>query len=119
MIIQLGLYHTALGDEVAAAESYRKALFIDDDDVAATIHLCRLYLSHKTPEADKVDLAAGLLDQLTRGPGWDSPEAWYYLARACSLQQRKERERECLAFALALSERRGIRDVGAALGWCL
>lgn len=117
--MQLGLYYMALGNDTLAADSFRKALFIDVDDVAATVHLCRLYLSPKTPEADKVDLAAGLLDQLTRGPGWDSAEAWYYLARAYSLQQRKERARECLAFALALSERRGIRDLGTAVGWCL
>lgn len=109
----------ALGNDTLAADSFRKALFIDVDNVAASVHLCRLYLASKSPDPDKVDLAAGLLDQLTRGPGWDSPEAWYYLARACSFQRRKERERECLAFALALSERRGMRDMGTALGWCL
>lgn len=66
-----------------------------------------------------IDLAAGMLESLTRGTGWDVPEAWYLLAKAYKLQGRRERERECLAFALELSEKRGVRDIGNAIGWCL
>jgi hypothetical protein len=46
------------------------------------------------------------------------PEAWYFLAKAYGMQGRKEKERECLSYALGLSERRGVRDIGAAVGWC-
>ena len=46
------------------------------------------------------------------------PEAWYYLAKAYGLQGRKEKEKEILKLALELSERRGVRDIGSALGWC-
>ena len=74
----------------------------------------------RTPtHRDKVDLSAGLLRYITRFRGWDVPEAWYYLAKAYGLQGRKDEERECLVVALALSERRCIRDVGRAVGWCL
>jgi len=66
-----------------------------------------------------VDLAAGMLTQLTATRGWDVPEAWYYLARAYGMQGRKEKERETLKIALELSEKRGVREIGSALGLCL
>ncbi|EKM51123.1 uncharacterized protein PHACADRAFT_263113 [Phanerochaete carnosa HHB-10118-sp] len=125
--VQLGLYHAALGDDFRAADAFRKALFIHPNDVSATIYLCRIYLStprhsldgHCDVDMENVDLAAGLLSDLTRGAGWDVPEAWYFLARAYKLQDRRDRERECLNFALTLSRTRGVRDPTVAVGWCL
>ncbi|CCM03055.1 uncharacterized protein FIBRA_05174 [Fibroporia radiculosa] len=126
--VWLGLYYMALNDERRALEAFKKALFISPDDVSATVHLCRLYLisSSKSGEdkaacldRDSVDLAVGLLSDLTRGAGWDVPEAWYFLAKQYGLQGRKDRERECLSFALTLSETRSLRDIGVAVGWCL
>lgn len=70
-------------------------------------------------DRDNVDLAAGFLSDLTRGVGWDVAEAWYFLAKLYRLQGRKDRERECLSFALKLSEARSARDIGVAVGWCL
>lgn len=60
-----------------------------------------------------------MLIHLTRGAGWDVPEAWYFLAKAYNIQGRKDRERDSLKFALELSEKRGVRDIGSAVGWCL
>ncbi|KAF8066830.1 hypothetical protein FPV67DRAFT_1768536 [Lyophyllum atratum] len=126
--VQLGLYYVALGRQQPAIEAFQKALFIDPDDVPASVHLSRLHLTMHEVKAEKVsssapsanvDLAAGVLGHLTRGQGWDVPEAWYYLAKAYGMQGRKKRERECLDFALALSESRGIREVGTAVGWCI
>lgn len=57
-----------------------------------------------------------MLEELTRGPGWDVAEAWYLLAKAYHMQGRDDRERDCLVFALGLAEFRGIRDVGTAIG---
>ncbi|KAJ7749067.1 hypothetical protein DFH07DRAFT_829576 [Mycena maculata] len=125
--VQLGLYHVALGQPQHAIDAFQKALFIDPDDVSASVHICRLYL---TPEGSSrtavdetdstnVDLVAGMLAHLTRGPGWDVPEAWYFLAKAYGMQDRKDRERECLSLALQLSEQRGVRDVASAIGWCI
>ena len=141
-------------------DTFQKALFVCPDDVAATVHLSRLYLdpdlnaclhsstnqssttkpattttSSSSSEGEPtttdysnpstpllsdsdVDLAAGMLSYLTKGKGWNVPEAWYYLAKAYGLQGRKEKEKETLSLALELSERRGVRDIGSALGWC-
>ena len=137
-------------------DTLRKALFICPDDIAATVHLSRLYLdpdlnaclhsstnqsaNTKTTTTKSsseggptttdssnpssllynsdVDLAAGMLSYLTKGKGWNVPEAWYYLAKAYGLQGRKEKEKEILSLALGLSERRSVRDIGSVLGWC-
>ncbi|KAF8630555.1 hypothetical protein AX17_005367 [Amanita inopinata Kibby_2008] len=129
--VQLGLYHAALGQRQHAIDALQKALFISSEDISATVHLARLYLMSEaaTPGDDSgsrgkvrqgdIDLAAGLLSHLTRGTAWDVPEAWYYLAKAYGLQGQKDRERECLAFALELSAHRGVREISAAIGWCI
>lgn len=88
------------------------------------IHLSHIYLTSQSPSLRSptygaVDLATGMLESLTHGTGWDIPEAWYLLAKAYGMQGRKGRERECLTYALSLSEVRGIRDTGSAVGWCL
>jgi tetratricopeptide (TPR) repeat protein len=130
----LGLYYAALGKTTEAVASFHKALFIQPEHVPAFVHLTQQYLtsvptrsknasadnaSEQSPSRDKIDLAAGLLSNLTRGAGWDVPEAWYFLARARGLQGKRDRERECLDFALALVEGRGVRDIKTAIGWCL
>ncbi|KAF8198379.1 hypothetical protein K438DRAFT_1718023 [Mycena galopus ATCC 62051] len=125
--VQLGLYYVALGHTQHAIDAFQKALFINPDDVSASVHMCRLYLtpegSSRTAEDEvdpnNVDLVAGMLAHLTRGPGWDVPEAWYFLAKAYGMQDRKDRERECLSLALQLSEQRGVREVASAVGWCI
>lgn len=120
--VQFGLYHHALGHDRQAAQAFQQALFISPDDVSAAVHISRLHLDAGTDgEVDmgKVDLTAGLLGYITRSRGWNVPEAWYYLAKAYGLQGRKDQERECLMRALKLTERRCIRDIGLAVGWCL
>ncbi|TFK51537.1 hypothetical protein OE88DRAFT_1659604 [Heliocybe sulcata] len=129
--VQLGLYYMALNHPRRAKEAFQKALFISTDDIPAIIHLSQLYLTqpgaslsptspHKDkPDPDSVDLAAGMLSDLTRGPAWDIPEAWYFLAKAYNLQGRKDREKDCLTFALGLAATRGVRNIGSAVGWCL
>lgn len=127
-LLQLGLYYVALRRQQHAMDAFQKALFIDPDDVSASVHLARLYLTIHAEENSVaggkpcsvgVDLAAGMLSHLTQGNGWDVPEAWYFLGKAYSVQGRKEKERECLDLALKLSENRGIREIGAAIGWCI
>ncbi|KAI0052228.1 TPR-like protein [Auriscalpium vulgare] len=127
--VQLGLYYMALGHNHRAIQAFNKALFIAPDSIPATIHLSQVYLSLTTPgapsavdahkDADNVDLAAGLLSDLTRGCGWDCAEAWYFLGKANGMRGLRDRERECLTFALGLSEGRALRDVGTAVGWCI
>lgn len=127
-LLQLGLYYIAHDKQEHAIDAYQKALFINPDDVSASVHLARLFLARHEAQAglsseigssNHVDLAAGILSHLTRANGWHVPEAWYYLAKAYGMQGRKKRERECLDFALLLSASRGIREIGAAVGWCM
>ncbi|KAJ3897106.1 hypothetical protein F5879DRAFT_814219, partial [Lentinula edodes] len=98
------------------------------DDVAAFVHLARLYLfpdksSHKKfrekaiPE--NVNLVAGFLAHLTQDAGWDVPEPWYPPAKAYGMQGHKEQERNCLTLAQKLSKNRGVRSLRAALELCL
>lgn len=134
--VQLGLYFAALSEDSKAIEAFQKALFVSIDDCSATLHMARQYLamaqddppspSLTDPDFDwskaikgYIDMAAGLLENLTKRNGWDVTEAWYFLAKAYGLQGRRERERECLVYALGLAETRGVRDVGVAIGWCL
>ena len=135
---QLALYYSTLGHHQHAISTLQKALFIDPDDVPATVHLARLYLTPcgasldgPSPDVDgkagaesqshseEVDLACGLLTQVSHGRGWDVPEVWYYLAKAYGMQGRKDKEGEALEKALRLSEERGVREVSAALWLCI
>ncbi|KIL58581.1 hypothetical protein M378DRAFT_86295 [Amanita muscaria Koide BX008] len=121
--VQLALYYLALGQRQHALDALQKALFVSSEDVSATVHLARLHLmpegSASEVKQEDIDLAAGLLSHLTRGVAWDVPEAWYFLAKAYGMQGRRDRERECLAFALELSEHRGVREISSAIGWCI
>ena len=121
---KLGLYYYALGDEQKALQALHKALFIAPEHVSAIIHICKIYLSPPSPgvdelDPDRVELAAGLLSDLTNGDGWDVPEAWYYLAKAAKMQGRIEKERECLIHALRLAEVTRVREISDAVGWSL
>ncbi|KIY44641.1 hypothetical protein FISHEDRAFT_50937 [Fistulina hepatica ATCC 64428] len=124
--VQLGLYYLALDKVPHAIDALQKALFVAPDDVEASIHLCRIYLDDKTLNltentvtSDNVDLAAGILSRLTKAPAWDVPEAWFFLARAYTLQGRKDRAQECLKLALTLAKHRGVREISKAIGWCI
>ncbi|KAI9464782.1 hypothetical protein F5148DRAFT_1276411 [Russula earlei] len=120
--VQLGLYHTALGHPDRAVQAFNKALFIFPDSIPATVHLSQAYLAlakEGASEVDNIDLVAGILSDLTQGPGWDVPEAWYFLGKAHGMRGMRDRERECLGFALGLAEGRPLRDFGEAVGWCL
>ena len=128
-LAQFGLYHYVLNHDRQAIEAFQKALFMSPDDVSAAVHMCRIYLTPRSssrssesgvdPDPDKVDMSAGLLGYMSRGPGWDIPEVWYFLSKAYGLRGQKDKQLECLTTALSLSENRCIRDLGRAVGWCL
>ncbi|KZO97334.1 hypothetical protein CALVIDRAFT_563124 [Calocera viscosa TUFC12733] len=112
--VQLGLYFAAMENPRLAIESFHKALVIDPDHVPASVHLAQQYLA-----IESADLASGLLMAITQGSGWDVAEAWYFLAKACEKLGRRERERECLVYALRLEESKPIRPLGKAVPRCL
>jgi predicted Zn-dependent protease len=113
-------------DEAKALQAINKALFITPENTSAIIQLCKIYLSANSNapgsgelDPDRVDLAAGMLSDLTDGDGWDVPEAWYFLAKAYKMQGRCGKERECLSTALMLSETTRVRRLSDAVGWSL
>ena len=113
-----------MGDEQKALQALHKALFIEPEHVSAIIHISKIYLSPSCAsvegfDPDRVELAAGLLNDLTNGDGWDVPEAWYYLAKAAKMQGRVEKERESLIYALRLAEATRVREISDAVGWSL
>ncbi|KAF8321266.1 hypothetical protein DL93DRAFT_1629420 [Clavulina sp. PMI_390] len=131
--VQYALYLSAIHEHDQATESLGKALMIDADNTAATVHLAQLFLtpssnvslldpagSEESVRREAIDMAAGMLDSFTRrAVGWNIPEAWYFLAKAVGLQGRKEKQRECLAMALKLEEGRPVRSLALALPACL
>jgi hypothetical protein len=104
-----------------AIAAFLKGLVYHPGDLSCLVHLARLYLV-TPPLSSNGDLAHGLLHAVTQGPqGWDSAEAWFFLAKACERQDggtgaRAGRRQECLAFAAKLEEGRTARHVGIALG---
>lgn len=113
------MYHLVKSDVAAARTSLHKALSFSLDHSSALVILSKLYL-HDCKTTDPVSLskqlpfAEGILETLTKRQGWDSPEAWFELSRCFQLKgdvggRRKEREKECLVWALQLEETRSVR----------
>ncbi|KZV70944.1 TPR-like protein [Peniophora sp. CONT] len=128
--VQLGLSAFAQGQRGRAVQALNKALFIHPSHVGASVHLAQVYLSPFPAQGtsaselggeakDDVDLAVGILSDLTKGEAWDVPEAWLLLARGHKARGEGERERECLGCALGLVRGRGVRDLRGAVGVCL
>ncbi|ORY62875.1 hypothetical protein BCR35DRAFT_334838 [Leucosporidium creatinivorum] len=117
--VQLALYHTAQSDLSIARTCLAKSLSFVPDHSPALVLLSRLYLTEATTTPSgltkKLPFAEGILETLTKRQGWDSPEAWFELSRCFKLApgvegRRKERERECLVWALQLEETRAVRE---------
>lgn len=96
-----------------ALKAFTKSLLLLPDYPAAVVSLSKLYL---TEGGKNIELAHNLLNQLTQDKGWDSAEAWYYLARVCEAQGgRAGRVRECLEFALGLERSKCCRRLADAV----
>lgn len=110
--IQLGLYHSASNPQniEAAVAAFTKAILLRPRQPSGLIRLSKLYI-----QTGQVELAHSFLNQVTQDNGWDLPEAWVLLARACKAQGRIARERECLEYALALEKSRTVRGLRDAV----
>ncbi|KAJ9108884.1 hypothetical protein QFC21_000205 [Naganishia friedmannii] len=105
--VQLGLYHQTMGDLPLSLETLTKAHALDPDSPQAVVRLAETYIQSK-----EFDMAHGLLNSFTQGKGWDVPEAWYFLAKACEGQRgRHARVRECLLYALELEKGKACRPL--------
>lgn len=89
-----------------ASDSFEKALVLDPDHIPSRVaKATRLF------ESDQVDLAEGLLEQITLGLGWDSAEAWYQHAKLNVNEGALNRAKTCFLFALELNDTEPIRSL--------
>ncbi|CAG8783024.1 13070_t:CDS:2, partial [Acaulospora morrowiae] len=102
---QFGLLLFAQGQLSDAITSFHKALAIDDQHVPTLVHLARTYL-----ETDNLEMAEGLLEEVTKGIGWDCAEAWLLLGKIYKDTNRAKRSKECLWYALSLEETNPVRS---------
>ncbi|KAI9307106.1 hypothetical protein BJ944DRAFT_198193 [Cunninghamella echinulata] len=95
------LYDTAL-------DAFKKALAIQPNHVPTHVDMAKAWIEHK--ETPQWELAEALLDNTTKSLGWDNEEAWYLLALAHRHRKSLERSKECLLYALQLSETKPLRS---------
>ncbi|GAA5895475.1 hypothetical protein JCM5296_006778 [Sporobolomyces johnsonii] len=135
---QLAQLHIARGETARARVVLQKAFTFDVDHLPSLVLFSRLYLTPPPPppspspsSADsappsplsdpsswvhrQLPFAEALLDTLTKRRGWDSPEAWFELSRCYKHTARRDKEKECLVWALQLEETRSVRSLGRAL----
>lgn len=114
------MYYLAKSNLQQAQTCLHKSLSFELDHPPALVLLSKLYLTGCKPGdtrqvlSKQLPFAEGILETLTKRQGWDAPEAWFELSKCFQLQQdasgrRKERERECLVWALQLEETRSVR----------
>ncbi|KAG9298511.1 hypothetical protein G9A89_016508 [Geosiphon pyriformis] len=101
---QLGLYHFCQSNYPLAITSFHKALSLDTLHVPSLVHLGRTYLI-----MGEIELGKGVLESITKGNGWDCPEAWFYLGKACEATNRIQQTKDCFWHALALEETKPVR----------
>ena len=116
LVIQYGLYLVVASppekepQQERAMLSMQKALSISTDDVHTVLTIAKIHLDN-----GEVAMAEGFLDVATQSNAWDSPEAWFLLAKVYEQTRRAKRARECLVYALGLEETRPIRELRATL----
>lgn len=120
--------HIAKGETREARRVLQKAFSYETDHLPSIVQFSRLYLveppitsssSSSSPSPSwvhtQVSFAEALLETLTQKRGWDCPEAWFELSKCYRLTGRKDKEKECLVWALQLEETRSLRGLDKAL----
>lgn len=95
------LYNTAL-------DAFKKALAIDPDHIQTHVDMAATWIEHQDREAEW-ELAEALLDRTTKSLGWDHEEAWFLLGQVYRHQNSMVRAKDCLLYALELSETKPLR----------
>lgn len=88
-----------------ARDAFEKALVLDSKHVPSQVAKAKLFF-----ESQQVDLADGLLEQITHGFGWDSAEAWYEYGKLLQAKQ-THRSKTCFLFALELNDTEPLRNL--------
>ncbi|CAB4390189.1 unnamed protein product [Rhizophagus irregularis] len=101
---QFGLLLFAQESYADAITSFHKALSIDNNHTYSLVHLSRVYM-----KMDDLEMAEGLLDNVTKSNGWSCAEAWFYLGKIYQATNRVKRTKDCLWYALELEETNPVR----------
>ncbi|CAJ0644372.1 10956_t:CDS:10 [Entrophospora sp. SA101] len=102
---QLGLLHFVQEQYVEAISAFHKAMALDLNHVLSLVYLARTYI-----ETKNIEIAEGILDDITKGIGWDCAEAWLYLGQIYKATNRIKRTKDCLWYTLDLEESQPIRS---------
>ncbi|KAJ1971913.1 hypothetical protein H4R35_004980 [Dimargaris xerosporica] len=89
---------------IAGIRHFLTGLALGPDDVPSRVHLARAYL-----RIGKEAIATGLLQELTRGVGWDVAEAWALLAQIMLQRDKDALASDYLVFASQLESTKPIR----------
>ncbi|KAI8077855.1 uncharacterized protein BX664DRAFT_270576 [Halteromyces radiatus] len=100
----LGQVRLGQSRQEEAIEAFQKGLVADPNDT-----LCRLWLAKTFMEMGDLVVSEGILNNLTRGKGWNHPEAWYHLGDLYNKTNRMERAKNCLFYALELEDTEPIQ----------
>ncbi|KAG1224001.1 hypothetical protein G6F35_004302 [Rhizopus arrhizus] len=103
---QIGKILTAQGQRAAALDAFKKTLVIEPEHGLTCISLASAYL-----DMNEYELAEYLLEKTTRGTGWNQPEAWYLLSKVYMKQENLIDAKNCLMYALQLSETNPIQPL--------
>ncbi|KAJ1984361.1 hypothetical protein H4R33_004413 [Dimargaris cristalligena] len=96
---------------VAAIRHFLTGVALGPQDIPTRVHLARAYM-----RLNKAAIATGLLQEVTRGTGWDVAEAWTLLAQTTLGEGKVQLANEYLVFALELENAKPIRPF-QALSW--
>ncbi|EIE86446.1 hypothetical protein RO3G_11157 [Rhizopus delemar RA 99-880] len=103
---QIGKVLIAQGQRAAALDAFKKSLVIEPEHGLTCISLASVYL-----DMNEYELAEYLLEKTTRGTGWNQPEAWYLLSKVYMKQENLIDAKQCLMYALQLSETNTIQPL--------
>lgn len=93
-------------DDDRVIRSLMKATAISMDHIPTIVLIAKTHM-----EMGNMAIAEGFLDIATQSNAWDSPEAWFLLAKVYEETRRPDRARSCLIYALGLEETRPIREL--------
>ncbi|ORX42324.1 hypothetical protein DM01DRAFT_1341090 [Hesseltinella vesiculosa] len=91
-------------NHISAMRAYNKGLLVDVHHVGCQVGLAKIHI-----EQGEGCLAQGLLESVTQGPGWSTPEAWFCLGSLYQQNSMLEMAKSCLLYALELQSTEPIQ----------
>ncbi|KAI8081235.1 hypothetical protein BDF21DRAFT_452085 [Thamnidium elegans] len=85
--------------------AFEKGLVTKPNDVE-----CRVWLAKTHLDLGDVEIAEGILENVTQENGWDNSLAWFYLGEIYRMTDRTERTKNCFFYALELESTTPIQS---------